>query len=118
MNDPLRHDLGSVKVHEQVLAEIIYMTLEEMTDVRPLKKNFVDKTVEILGQKVFPGIEVKIDEHQDTTIEVKVLILYGKNIPAVAKEVQDAIRTALQKTAEVNIKKIDVNVHGIERGPK
>ena len=118
MNDDLRHDSGSVKVHEQVIAELVYMTLESLENVKPLKKNLVDQTLEAFGQKVFPGIDVHINENQETTIDVKVLILYGKNIPAVAREVQEALRDALQKTIELNIKKIDVNVHGIERGAK
>ena len=102
MNDELKSDYGSVKVHEQVIAEVVYMTLEGLEDVRPLKKNLLDQSLEILGRKVFPGIEVKIDENQETSIEAKLLVCFGKNISTTAKEVQEAVRNALQKTLEID----------------
>lgn len=109
-------DLGSVQVHQKVLAEIISSAVAGMDGVRLIQKHLGNRLFEMFGQKDFPGIDVKVDESHEVTITVSVLVRYGLNIPDAARQVQETIRAAIDKTLDITLKDINVNVQGIERG--
>jgi len=111
-------DLGSVQVHKKVLAEIVFSAISEIDGVSLIQKDFGRKLLEILGQKDFPGIEIRVDESHNVSLELKVLVRYGLNIPDVARRIQDGVRSAIDKTVDINLKNINVNIQGIERGQK
>lgn len=111
-------DLGSVQVHKKVFAEIISSALDEVNGVHLIQKNLGNKLVEIFGQKDFPGIDIKVDEDHEVTLELQILVHYGMNIPDAARQVQETIKSAIDKTLDINLKDINVNVQGIEREVK
>ena len=108
-------DLGSVQVHKKVFAEIISSAIDEVDGVHLIQENLGDKLVGIFGQKDFPGIDIKVDEDHEVTLELQILVRYGMNIPDAARQVQQTIKSAIDKTLDINLKDINVNVQGIER---
>ena len=40
------------------------------------------------------------------------------NIPDIGRHVQDVVRSMVQKTVDIGLKEINVNIQGIERGGK
>ena len=111
-------DLGSVQVHKKVFAEIISSAMDEIEGVRLVPKNLGNKLVEMFGQKDFPGIDIKVEEGHDVTLDLQVVVHYGMNIPDAARQVQRVIKSAIDKTLDINLKDINVNVQGIEREAK
>jgi len=111
-------DLGSVQVHKKVFAEIISSAMDEVEGVSLIQKNLGNKLVEIFGKKRFPGIEIKVEEGDEVTLDLQGLVRYGMNIPDAARQVQRMIKAAIDKTLDINLKDINVNVHGIEREVK
>jgi len=111
-------DLGSVQVHKKVFAEIIASALEGVDGVRLIDKSFGNRFVEMFGQRDFPGIEIKADEQHDVYLELKIFVQYGLNIPDAARQVQETVKKAVNKTLDISLKEIHVNVQGIERGEK
>ena len=111
-------DLGSVQVHKKVFAEIIASAMDEVDGVSLIEKNIGNKLGEMLGRKDFPGIDVKVDEGDEVTLEVQVVVRYGMNIPDAARQAQRTIKAAIDKTLDINLKDINVNVQGIEREVK
>jgi len=109
-------DLGSVQVHKKVFAEIISSAIDEIDGVSLIQKNLGNKVFEMFGQKDFPGVEIAVDENHEVTLELQVIVHYGMNIPDAARQVQATIKSAIDKTLDVNLKDINVNVQGIERG--
>jgi uncharacterized alkaline shock family protein YloU len=118
MKNDVKIDLGSVQVHKKVLAEIVAAALHEVSGVKLIEKNISNVLVELFGKKDFPGIDVKVDDHHEVTLEIKVLVQYGINIPDVARLVQETVKSAVDKTLDVHLKDIHVNVQGIVRGEK
>ena len=116
MRSTSRFDLGQVQIHNKVLAEIVRSAVGEIEGVSLIKKNFYFQVVELLGQETIPGIDVIIDENSDVTLNVKVCIRYGYNIHDIAVQIQDAIKSAIERMAEINLKEINVNIQGLERG--
>ncbi len=111
-------DLGSVQVHKKVFAEIISSAMDEVEGVSLIQKNLGNKVGEMFGRKDFPGIEIKVEDGDEVTLEVQILVRYGMNIPDAARQVQRTIKSAIDKTLDINLKDINVNVQGIEREVK
>ncbi len=113
MKEVNRVDFGSVKIHKRVLAEIVINALSEVHGVQRLLKNFFVQAEELLGAKRYPGISVIVDKNNQVTVEVSILVEYGLNIPEAAKQVQDVIREAIERTVDIDLKDIHVNVQGL-----
>lgn len=111
-------DLGSVQVNKKVFAEIIASAMDEVEGVRLIQKNLGNKLVEMFGRKDFPGIDIKVEEDHEVTLDLQVIVHYGMNIPDAARQVQRAIKSAIGRTLDVNLKDINVNVQGIEKEAK
>ena len=64
-----------------------------------------------------PGVEIKVEDG-DVTLDLQILVRFGMNIPDAARQVQETIKSAVDKTLDINLKDINVNVQGIEKaGP-
>jgi uncharacterized alkaline shock family protein YloU len=118
MKENEKIDLGSVQVHKQVFAEIIASAMDELEGVSLIPKNFGNMLVGAFGKKKFHGINIKVDEGDEVTLEVHVLVRYGINIHDAARQVQRTIKSAIEKTLDIKLKDINVNVHGIEKEVK
>ena len=116
MIESSRVDLGSIQIHKKAIADLTYSALSEIEGVSLIPKNMIDRFFEYLGDKRYQGIVVSIDKSGQVSIEVKVCVRYGINIQDIARQVQDAVRTAVERTVDITLKEISVNVHGIERG--
>jgi len=109
-------DLGSIQIHKKVIGEIAAAALGEIDGVHLAPKDLLNQFLEILGQKNCPGIDVTVDKNDQVTIELKVTIRYGINIPDIARQIQDVVRLAVEKTTDIHLREVNVNVQGIERG--
>ena len=116
VNDKI--DLGTVQVDKKVIAEIISSAINEVKGVCLIQNNIGNWLLEAFGQKDFPGISVKVGENNDVTLELKILVQYGMNIPEAARQVQETVKSAIDQILDVNLKDINVNVQGIARGKK
>ena len=109
-------DLGSVKVHKNALAEIIFSAVTSIEGVTFIHQHWADHLNEFLGIHIYPGIHVEIDENYDVIIEVKVIVKYGLHVADVANQIQDVVKLAIEKMVDINLRDINVNIQGIERG--
>jgi len=108
-------DCGSVQVHKKVLAELVQSALEGIEGISLVHKNMGDRLSELFGQRKFPGIHIRLDDNGDISLEVKVTVRYGINIPDVARQAQEAIKSALEKAVDVRLKNININVQGMDK---
>ena len=109
-------DFGAIKVHKKAIAEIALTAIKDIEGVILLKQDFIGALIELGGGRRYPGITVSIDKSNQVSIEVKVKFRYGLNIQEAARRVQDMIKSAIEKTVDIDIKDIYVVVYGIERG--
>ena len=116
MNDASNVDFGSIKIHKNVIAELVLTALKDVYGVKALPSDWTSSVWEIFGRKRYPGISIALDTEGKVTVDAQILVQYGLNIPTVAKEAQDAIRTAIEKAVDIELKDVNVNVYGIERG--
>lgn len=116
MKDFNNVDLGSIKIHKKVLAEVAYSAIEEIDGINPIPRSFIRSLADLLGATNYPGISVSIDKNNQVTIEVKIQVRYGISIPDIARQTQNIVQEAIEKTVDIDLKDVNVNIQGIERG--
>ena len=108
-------DFGSIHIHKKAIADIALTTINDIEGVGLMPKEFVDKVLEFFGKKNYSGIKVTIDKDGQVEIDIGIYVRYGLNIPEIANQVQDAIKLAIEKMADIHLREINVNIQGIER---
>ena len=116
MMDDDKVDLGTVHIHKKVLADIAALAIRELNGVSLIPQNIISQCMEFFGRKYYPGIVVTMDKSGQIVIDMKIFVRYGINISDMAKQVQDTVRSAIERTVDINLKDINVNIEGIERG--
>ena len=117
MKQPYSIDLG-VHIYKNAVADIVASTVADVDGASLISKTFAENCSEFFGKKVVPGIAVNIDESGDISVDIQVVVRYGINIPDIGRHIQDVVRSVVQKTVDISLKEINVNIQGIERGPK
>jgi uncharacterized alkaline shock family protein YloU len=116
MGEINRVDLGSIKIHKKVIAEIVCTVIKDIDGIGLVSLDLMQSLQNWIGIPRYPGIGVHIDKNNQVTVEVKITVRYGLHIPDVAHQTQDAIRRAIGKALDIDIKDVNINVQGITKG--
>lgn len=111
-------NFGSVHIHQKAIADIVASAIQEMEGVSLVPNSWQSQVLEVFGRKCYSGITVAIDKDNQVSLEIKIFVRYGVNIPAIGRQIQEAVRSAIEKIADVQLKDINVNIQGVERGVK
>jgi uncharacterized alkaline shock family protein YloU len=111
-----RTDLGTIKIHKNVIASIASLAATEIEGVKRVGGDFKSGVLELISRKTAVAIRVEIDKNEEVKLVIPLVIKYGFNIPDIANKVQENVRNALEKMTNLLIKDININVQGIERG--
>lgn len=116
MNRENKLDIGFVQIHKKVIGDIAASALADVQGVKLASFGIISKLFEIVGLKNYPSVNVNIDDDNQVSVEIKVSIQYGLNVPDVARQVQDVVRAAVERSVDINLREVNVNIQGIERG--
>ncbi len=107
-------ELGNIHISEEVLAVIAAAAALEVEGVGSLAANLGTDLAELLGGKknLAKGVHITVEE-ESVRVDVAVLIKYGYTIPAVAREVQEAVYSAIENTSGLTVECVNVQVSGI-----
>ena len=107
-------ELGNIHISEEVLAVIAAAAALEGEGVGSLAANLGTDLAELLGGKknLAKGVHITVEE-ESVRVDVAVLIKYGHTIPAVAREVQEAVYSAIENTSGLTVECVNVQVSGI-----
>ncbi len=108
-------DLGTIKIHRNVIASIASLAAIEIEGVKRVGGDFTSGIMELLGKKSLNSIRVEFDKNDEVKIEIPLVIKYGWNIPDTASKAQESIRAALEKMTSLIVKGVHVIVQGIEK---
>jgi uncharacterized alkaline shock family protein YloU len=111
-----RTDLGTIKIHKNVIASIASIAAAEIEGVKRVGGDFLSGVADFIGKKYFSVIRVEINKNEEVKIDIPLVIKFGFNIPEIANKVQENVRNSLEKMTNLSVKDINVNVKGIERG--
>ena len=108
---------GSIHYDPKVIADIAKAAVEEIDGVQLIAQDFKDTLLELAGVKKLSGVDVKIDHLRNAvSLELKIRVRYGLNIPDTARQVQDIVRDRFEHLTDIDLRDVDVKVYGVERG--
>ena len=96
-----RNNLGELNIGVSVFQSIVVHTISEIdgVDFDGGKKN---------------AVEVSINDNNQVSIEVEVIIDYGKNVSQLVNDVQSEVVNAIKNMAGFRTDKVNVNVSKIK----
>ena len=109
-------DLGAVQIHKKVIGDIAAGALKEIPGVSLARFGMVAHLFELFGYKNYPGVAVDVDKDGQVSVKIRVVVDYGINIPSIAVSVQEAVRTAVERAVDIELREINVNIQSVERG--
>lgn len=111
-------ELGNIHISEEVLAVIAAAAAMEVEGVGSLAANLGSDIAELLGGKknLSKGIHIAVEE-ESIRVDVSLLIKYGYTIIDVAKEVQNAVYSAIENTSGLTVECVNVHVLGVALRP-
>ncbi len=108
-------ELGTVQIHNSVIAGIARIAALGVVGVNELSSGFVEGIATALGTRksMERGIRVNIDG-ETVAIEVHLIVNYGVRIPTVAWQVQNEVRRAVEQMTGKTVRDIKVLVQGVK----
>ncbi|MBQ7396691.1 MAG: Asp23/Gls24 family envelope stress response protein [Lentisphaeria bacterium] len=114
----LEHDdVGSVKIHENVIAQLVRRAVLDVEGVSRLAGSaLVDDIASLVGSRRMQSraVAVVLGEEGTVAIEAKVVLMFGYTIPEVAAKIQTAVIELVENTTGMSVTKVDVLVQEID----
>ncbi|OGV39330.1 MAG: hypothetical protein A2020_08870 [Lentisphaerae bacterium GWF2_45_14] len=109
-------DQGVVKIHENVISAIVRKaTCSVEGVVRLAGSTFLDNIAEIVGSRRIHDRAITTDiEGGEVSIQVKINIMYGMSVPALASRVQTAVIEAVEEMTGMKVTRVDVFIQEVE----
>ena len=110
-------ELGEVRIHENVISALVRKSALGVEGVSRLAGNaLVDNIAEFVGSRRMQSraISIEMGENNRVSIEVKINILFGFNIPQVSQAVQKAVLEGVESVTGMTVTKVHVVVQEIE----
>ncbi len=110
-------DSGLIHYHRHVIVDIAKAAVEEVDGVTLITQDFGHAVLELFGVQRCSGVDIRVDRSANAvSLEVKILVRYGLNIPDTAAHVQEVIREKFEQLTDIDLRDVNVNVRGINRG--
>ena len=110
--------IGEIVISPRVLEVITGIATTKVEGVHSLhNKNVTDSLSKVAQGR---GVYLQTDEDGIVNADIYVYLQYGVNAPAVAVEIQKAVKAAVYDMAEVSLSDVNVHIVGIvhEKTPK
>ncbi|MCR4432366.1 MAG: Asp23/Gls24 family envelope stress response protein [Tepidanaerobacteraceae bacterium] len=112
---------GKTTINDSVFVEIAREAIQKVEDVfRQEKKGALLGLTRVFTERVAPQITVKKTEGAllengfgTVSLDVKISVLYGVNIPEVAKKVREKIVSEIETLTGYTVEKVDINIEKI-----
>jgi uncharacterized alkaline shock family protein YloU len=102
-----------LKIADEVIEIIASIEASKVQCVAAMSGGFTDGLAGILGKKnLGKGVRVET-EGNDVKVYISLTVEYGCKIHMVAKDVQNAVRTAVQGMTGMNVTEVNINIVGI-----
>ena len=109
-------NLGVVQVHTNVIADICSSAIADVEGVTLARNEQFESLLGIVGVRRNTAVDVRVEPNGQVSVVVNVAVRYGMNLSETSRHVQDAVMTAVEKMADINLRDVDVSIQGINRG--
>ena len=110
------NDLGIIKIHNDVIASIAYLTTLDVDGVSRVCENIKSRLLNAIGKKTQGGaIDVRQDKNDQVVVVLPLIVKYGYNIPEVATKVQERVKGAIEEATDLTPREIIIKIKGVEK---
>ena len=106
-------ELGHINISEEVLSAIAAAAALEVEGVAGLGVGAGNDASAAVNRKSLTKNIRLTTENDEVSVSVAVLVKYGHVVTEVAKEVQEAVKSALENTSGLGVTGVNVTVAGI-----
>ena len=104
---------GTVKIASDVVATIAGLAAADVAGVAGMSGGFSGGIAELLGRKnLTKGVKVEVND-QSALLDIMVIVEYGCNIADVARNVQEAVKKAVEGMTGLICSAINIHVQGV-----
>lgn len=105
-----------IKISEEVVKIIAGLAAHEVEGVAGMSGGLVGNIAQILGRKdLSRGVKVEVGE-KEAALDISIIVQYGASIPAVAQQVQEAVKQAVESMTGLNVVEANIHVQGVSFG--
>ncbi|MBE6870454.1 MAG: Asp23/Gls24 family envelope stress response protein [Ruminococcaceae bacterium] len=105
---------GNIRISDDVLATITGVSATEIDGVAALAKTFTGDLKGLISNKrETKGIKVEISSDEKISVDISLIVYYGRKIPDIAADVQENVYKNLTSMTGYTVDKINVTVAGI-----
>lgn len=105
--------IGEVQIADEVVAIIAGLAATEVDGVDSMAGNITNELVGRLGMKnLSKGVKVEVTE-EHVSVDLSLNIRYGFHIPAVSRQVQEKVSTAIENMTGLTVLDVNVKIAGV-----
>ena len=111
-------DQGTIKISEDVVASIAAFAATETEGVGGLFAGLTTEIAGFLGKKTqSKRVKVQIGERNTVSVDISILVQFGKSVGEVALAVQQAAKTSIESMTGLKTAAVNVIVGGVSFEP-
>ena len=107
---------GTLQVSEDVVTSVAAAAVLEVEGVCGLSNSISTDIAEMLGMKALSrGVRLTAGKDGTLKIECDIVAKFGQSVFALAKQVQDSVKSSVESVIGLKVAQVNVNVCGIAR---
>ncbi len=107
-------ELGSIRVHNNVIAIIARLTALKVPGVLEMSGSFAEGLANMMSKSSFDrGIRVEVEDRK-INLELNIVLEFGVRIPQVAWQIQNDVRKAVEEMTGQKVGAVNVVVQSVK----
>ncbi len=106
-------NMGSIRIVPEVVSIVAGLAATEVNGVAGMSGGMAGGIAEMLGMKnLSKGVKVDVKE-KECRVDLYIIVNYGAEIPAVAMEIQETVKRAVETMTGLHVEEVNVHVQGV-----
>ena len=107
------NDESTLSIDGGVVEKIVAMTAREVDGVLQLKGNLINSLPGLRGSDATKGVSVEMSGDDACTVNIAVILEYGKSAPRVFQELHDKVAGAIETMTGLKVTAVNVRVTNV-----
>ncbi len=105
---------GNIRISDDVIATIASIATKEVEGVSGLSLSIAEELTSKFVKKISNKAVKVIENEDELTIDINVVVKYGTRIPDVSWEVQESVKKSVESMTGLNVSKVNIIVSGVD----
>lgn len=106
--------VGNVVIADDVVAMIASLAATEVDGVSAMVGTITNELMSKVGmKKLTKGVQVSVLDNV-VTVDLSIMLMYGYNIPATCKKVQEKVKTAIETMTGLTVTDVNIKIASVK----